>query len=66
MSNVNNRRQFLRQMGVYTMGMGMLPAILAACNNGKSTKSESDSAAAAKPGEAAAHELFFKISLAEW
>ncbi|SKC99682.1 Sugar phosphate isomerase/epimerase [Chitinophaga ginsengisegetis] len=66
MSNVNNRRQFLRQMGVYTMGMGMLPVILAACNEGKSTKSEGDSAAAAKPGEATAHELFFKISLAEW
>ncbi|MGF6846905.1 sugar phosphate isomerase/epimerase [Chitinophaga sp. W3I9] len=66
MSNVNNRRQFLRQMGVYTMGMGMLPAILAACNEGKSTKSEGDSAAAAKPGEATARELFFKISLAEW
>ncbi|MBO9733144.1 MAG: TIM barrel protein [Chitinophaga sp.] len=67
MSNVNNRREFLRQMGIYTMGIGMLPAVLAACNNGKSTNEETkDSTAAPKAGEAAAKDLFFKISLAEW
>lgn len=67
MSNVNNRRQFLRQMGLYTMGIGMLPAVLAACNNGKSTREGTkDSSAAPGAGEAAAKELFFKISLAEW
>ncbi|SEW35538.1 sugar phosphate isomerase/epimerase family protein [Chitinophaga arvensicola] len=68
MSNMNNRRQFLRQMGLYTMGMGMLPAVLAACNEGKSTRSkeEADSSHASKGAEAAAKELFFKISLAEW
>lgn len=67
MSNTNNRRQFLRQMGLYTMGMGLLPAVLAACNEGKSTRSkETDSTGTPKGAEAAAKELFFKISLAEW
>jgi sugar phosphate isomerase/epimerase len=67
MSNINNRRQFLRQMGLYTMGIGILPAVLAACNNGKSTRHEDkDSSATPHAGDAAARELFFKISLAEW
>jgi sugar phosphate isomerase/epimerase len=66
MSNSNNRRQFLRQMGMYTMGLGMLPAVLAACNNGEATRDEKDSAAAPQADQPAAKELFFKISLAEW
>ncbi|MCW3463801.1 sugar phosphate isomerase/epimerase family protein [Chitinophaga nivalis] len=67
MSNMNNRRQFLRQMGIYTMGMGILPSVLAACNEGKSTRhNEKDSSAAAGVTPADARELFFKISLAEW
>lgn len=68
MSNLNNRREFLRQMGLYTMGLGMLPAVLAACNEGKSTdKKDKDSAATrGDDATAAAKELFFKISLAEW
>ncbi|TWF38929.1 sugar phosphate isomerase/epimerase [Chitinophaga polysaccharea] len=68
MRNLNNRREFLRQMGLYTMGLGMLPAVLAACNEGKSTdKKDKDSAATRSDDTtAAAKELFFKISLAEW
>jgi sugar phosphate isomerase/epimerase len=66
MSNSNNRRQFLRQMGMYTMGLGMLPAVLAACNNGEATREEKDSAAAPQADQPTAKELFFKISLAEW
>ncbi|MGN7819423.1 sugar phosphate isomerase/epimerase [Chitinophaga varians] len=68
MSNINNRRQFLRQMGLYTMGIGFLPSVLAACNEGKSTKGTKDSTAqpGAGAGTETAKELFFKISLAEW
>lgn len=74
MSNNNNRRQFLRQLGWYTMGVGMLPAALAACNTGKSTKTEEgtkDSSTAPAPASSSQSGtiddgLFFKISLAEW
>lgn len=68
MSNLNNRREFLRQMGLYTMGLGMLPAVLAACNEGKSTDKKDKDSIANKGDDAtaAAKELFFKISLAEW
>ncbi|NLR57230.1 TIM barrel protein [Chitinophaga polysaccharea] len=68
MRNLNNRREFLRQMGLYTMGLGILPAVLAACNEGKSTDKKDKDSTAARGGDAtaAAKELFFKISLAEW
>ncbi|MBV8253193.1 MAG: sugar phosphate isomerase/epimerase [Chitinophaga sp.] len=67
MSNTNNRRDFLRQVGLYTMGLGILPSILAACNNGQSTdsKDKKDSAKNKLVTENV-HDLFFKISLAEW
>lgn len=70
MSKTNNRRAFLRQMGLYTMGIGILPSVLAACNTGNSTKeggkdstgtADSSATAGNAPGD-----LFFKISLAEW
>ncbi|WP_160716635.1 sugar phosphate isomerase/epimerase family protein [Chitinophaga solisilvae] len=67
MSNMNNRRQFLRQMGVYTMGLGIIPGVLASCNEGKSVrKKDKDSSAEAGAAMDAAKDLFFKISLAEW
>ncbi|RFS24986.1 sugar phosphate isomerase/epimerase [Chitinophaga silvatica] len=67
MRNTNNRREFLRQLGWYTMGVGMLPAALAACNTGKSTGEDSDSATiTSKKLQAIDEGLFFKISLAEW
>ncbi|RAJ83481.1 sugar phosphate isomerase/epimerase [Chitinophaga dinghuensis] len=67
MSNTNNRRDFLRQVGLYTMGLGILPSILAACNNGQSTddKDKKDSTGNKLVTENV-HDLFFKISLAEW
>lgn len=69
MNAPSHRRDFLRQLALYTMGAGMVPTILAACNNGQSTKESgtSDSTAATK-AEAlgTAKSLFFKISLAEW
>jgi len=67
MNNPKHRREFLRQMALYTMGAGLLPSVLAACNNGASTKESKDSTnVAGTSGAAAAKELFFKISLAEW
>lgn len=67
MSSSKNRREFLRQMGMYTLGMGMLPAVLAACGGaGTGSKDGKDSAAAGLAGAETAKELFFKISLAEW
>ncbi|CAL1517047.1 sugar phosphate isomerase/epimerase family protein [Chitinophaga sp. MM2321] len=66
MSKANDRRNFLRQMGLYTMGLGILPSVLAACNEGKSTDSEKDSSAAPDAGSKLTKDLFFKISLAEW
>ncbi|SFP05117.1 Sugar phosphate isomerase/epimerase [Chitinophaga sp. YR627] len=67
MNNPKHRREFLRQMALYTMGAGLLPSVLAACNNGSSTKESKDSTnVAGTSGAAAAKELFFKISLAEW
>ena len=67
--NTPHRRDFLRQLALYTMGAGMLPSFLAACNNGAPTqeKGASDSTAATKAEALGnAKSLFFKISLAEW
>jgi sugar phosphate isomerase/epimerase len=64
MSIPKHRREFLRQMALYTMGAGMLPSVLAACNSGASTKEAKDTTAVA--GLTDAKSLFFKISLAEW
>src|ERR1700754_546631 len=67
MNHPKHRREFLRQMALYTMGAGMFPTILSACNTGSSTKESKDSVATAVvPGAAEAKALFFKISLAEW
>jgi sugar phosphate isomerase/epimerase len=67
MNNPKHRRDFLRQMALYTMGAGMLPSVLAACNSGSSAKTDKDSTAATTlPGTSDAKPLFFKISLAEW
>lgn len=69
MTSPSHRREFLRQMALYTMGAGMVPGLLAACNNGQSTKeSDSKDSTAATKAEAlgTAKSLFFKISLAEW
>jgi sugar phosphate isomerase/epimerase len=52
------------------MGVGILPAALAACNTGKSTKTEGEEgdSTVKAPGQilSADEGLFFKISLAEW
>jgi len=69
MTTSRNRREFLRQLGITTMGMGLLPAVLAACNNGQSTKeagADSSAATDSTAGKTAGGPLFFKISLAEW
>ncbi|KAA2243760.1 sugar phosphate isomerase/epimerase [Chitinophaga agrisoli] len=69
MTTSKNRREFLRQLGMYTMGMGMLPTVLAACggNGPSSGQPGTDSTAAdTTAGKATAAGLFFKISLAEW
>ncbi|ASZ11741.1 sugar phosphate isomerase/epimerase [Chitinophaga pendula] len=68
MNTFKNRREFLRQAGLYTMGMGLISPILAACGNaGNSGAGAGDSTATKDGGVAGAgKELFFKISLAEW
>ena len=67
MKHSNQRRDFLRQMALYTMGASILPSVLAACNNGESTEKTKDSTAADKAvGLGNEKSLFFKISLAEW
>ncbi|HJT74674.1 MAG TPA: hypothetical protein VJ720_11660 [Chitinophaga sp.] len=43
MNNPKHRREFLRQMALYTMGAGLLPSVLGACNTGSSTKESKDS-----------------------
>jgi sugar phosphate isomerase/epimerase len=53
--NPNNRRNFLKSMGMLS-----LSPLLLECARSTSTESESTESAMAKP------ELFFKISLAEW
>ncbi|MFB6454575.1 sugar phosphate isomerase/epimerase family protein [Chitinophaga sp. Hz27] len=65
MSNSNNRRDFLRQMGLATMGLGIFPSLLAACNNGNPTDS-GEKKDSTKANEDLHKDLFFKISLAEW
>jgi sugar phosphate isomerase/epimerase len=52
-------------MALYTMGAGLLPSVMAACNTGSSTHENKDSTNTAKT-PSVAEELFFKISLAEW
>ncbi|MBW8685037.1 sugar phosphate isomerase/epimerase family protein [Chitinophaga rhizophila] len=67
MNNTKHRRDFLRQLALYSMGAGLLPSVLTACNNGASTKESKDSTSAGEtPAVPAAKDLFFKISLAEW
>jgi sugar phosphate isomerase/epimerase len=65
MNNPKHRRDFLRQMALYTMGAGLLPSVMAACNTGSSTHENKDSTNTGNV-PAVAQELFFKISLAEW
>jgi len=65
MTTSKNRREFLRQLSVYTMGMGILPSVLSACG-GAGTSKETGADTAAAAGVAAGGALFFKISLAEW
>lgn len=66
-SNNNTRRGFLRQLGVFTAGVSLGPAFLAACNNtGKTPGSDSTAGPDSSKQAAAATALFFKISLAEW
>lgn len=67
MNNPKHRREFLRQMALYSMGAGLLPSILSACNTGSSTKENKDSTSTGQtPAASGPKELFFKISLAEW
>lgn len=68
MTTAKNRRDFLRQLGVYTMGMGLLPSVLASCGGaGTSKEAGADSTATdTTAGKQTAQSLFFKISLAEW
>lgn len=69
MNNPKQRREFLRQMALYTMGAGLFPSVLAACNTGSSTKEAKDSTntnAGQTAADKTAKDLFFKISLAEW
>lgn len=68
MSSSTNRRNFLRQISLFTAGVGLSPVLLAACNSG-GPKGTGDSSATdtTKTGVIdTSKELFFKISIAEW
>lgn len=66
MSSSTDRRNFLRQIGLFTAGVSLGPAFLAACNNAGNS-SGSDSASMDSTGlTGEPKDLFFKISLAEW
>ncbi|RAJ05041.1 sugar phosphate isomerase/epimerase [Chitinophaga skermanii] len=65
MTNNNNRRAFLRQLGIFAAGASVAPAVLAACNNSSTEKKSEDSTSNAGAA-GTAKDLFFKISLAEW
>lgn len=66
MSSSTNRRNFLRQISLFTAGVGLSPVLLAACNSGGS-KGMGDSASSDTSSLIdTSKELFFKISIAEW
>ncbi len=66
MSSSTNRRNFLRQIGMFTAGVTLGPAFLSACNNAGQSGNADSSKADSTGTAGAAKELFFKISLAEW
>lgn len=68
MTKPTHRRDFLKQMAVYSIGASALPSILAACNAGNSSASARDTTTKTATAATTANQksLFFKISLAEW
>lgn len=66
--NFHNRRNFLRQLSIFTAGVGLGPAFLAACNNaGKTPGSDSGTAGPDTSAQGAGAAAWaFDISLAEW
>lgn len=66
MSSSTNRRHFLRQLGLFSAGVTLGPAFLAACNNAGTTSGSDSAKADSAAGAGTAKDLFFKISLAEW
>jgi sugar phosphate isomerase/epimerase len=65
--NSTSRRNFLRQLGIYSASLGLAPAVLAACNQSGNNQNASngDSTHLASLTDVD-KDLFFKISLAEW
>jgi len=65
MENQTNRRSFLRSLGLITLSAGAGTTLLSACGS-KSSDSTSASVDSTTLPVEKAHDLFFKISLAEW
>jgi sugar phosphate isomerase/epimerase len=61
----SNRRQFLKSLGIISLGAATAASFLASCS-GKSGTENVDTLATAAKTTAETKPLFFKISLAEW
>lgn len=61
--NLNNRRDFLKSLGIATVGFGLTGSILESCSSKPSSGETSNSTNAPT---LTPKDLFFKISLAEW
>jgi sugar phosphate isomerase/epimerase len=59
-----NREQFLRSLGMATMGAALGGSLLSACSGKSNSENATDSTATA--GADKPKDLFFKISLAQW
>jgi len=59
-----NRLDFLRSLGLVTLGTSISASMLSSCKTGTSSETTSDTTAVASTEES--KDLFFKISLAEW
>lgn len=60
-----NREQFLRSMGLLTAA-GLTTGLLSSCKEKSATTQTTSDSTQSANSTAATHELFFKISLAEW
>ncbi len=61
--NLNSRREFLRSLGLTTVGLGLAGSSLTSCSSNLSSQQSSDATNVTKKMK---KEMFFKISLAEW
>jgi sugar phosphate isomerase/epimerase len=63
---LENRRSFIKSLGLITVSAGAGTAFLSACSGKPSTDSQIAADSAAQVSAAQSPDLFFRISLAEW